>query len=46
MAGLFRINFRKEEFKIVEITVSKFLPVYLLWIITVIFGFPLIFGMK
>ena len=46
MAGLFRINFRKEEFKIVEISVSKFLPIYLLWIITVIFGFPLIFGMK
>lgn len=46
MTDLFRINFKKEEFKIVEMSVSKFLPVYLLWIITVIFGFPLIFGMK
>ena len=43
---LFRINFRSKEFRIVGITVSKFLPVYLLWIIIVIFVFPFIFGMK
>jgi hypothetical protein len=46
MINLFRINLQKKEFKIVEITVSKFLPVYLVWIIIVIFGFPVIFGMK
>ena len=46
MTNLYRINFKKAEFKTVEMSVSKFLPVYLLWIITVIFGFPLIFGMK
>jgi hypothetical protein len=46
MVDLFRINFKKKEFRIVEMSVSKFLPVYLVWIIIVMFGFPLIFGMK
>jgi len=46
MIDLFRINLKKKEFKIVEMTVAKFLPVYLVWIIIVIFAFPVIFGMK
>jgi hypothetical protein len=46
MIDLFRINFKSKEFKVVEMTVSKFLPVYLLWIFIVVFGFPFIFGMK
>lgn len=46
MTDLFKINFKKREFRIVEMTVSKFLPVYLVWIIIVIFGFPLIFGIR
>lgn len=46
MIDLFRINFRNEQFSIVEITVSRFLPVYLIWIIIVVFGFPAFFGMK
>ena len=46
MIDLFRINFRKKEFRIVEMTVSKFLPVYLFWIIIVVFVFPMIFGMN
>jgi hypothetical protein len=46
MIDLFRINFKKNEFKIVEMSVAKFLPVYLIWIVIVIFGFPFIFGMK
>jgi len=46
MIDLFRINFKKNEFKLVEITVVKFLPVYFVWIIIVIFVFPVIFGMK
>jgi len=44
--GLFKINFKAKDFKIVEIAVSEFLPVYLIWIIIVVFGFPLIFGVK
>jgi hypothetical protein len=46
MIDLFRVNLKRKEFKTVEITVSKFLPVYLLWIIIVIFGFPLFFAMR
>lgn len=46
MAGLFKINFRNREFRIVEIIVSRYLPVYLAWIMFVVFAFPLIFGMK
>jgi len=46
MTDLFRINFRRKDFMILEMTVAKFLPVYLVWIIIVVFGFPFIFGMK
>lgn len=46
MTDLFRINFKRKEFNLVELTVSKYLPVYLGWIIIVVFGFPLIFGVK
>ncbi|MGI6310634.1 MAG: hypothetical protein ACOXZU_03755 [Bacteroidales bacterium] len=46
MTDLFRINFRNREFRTVESTVAKYLPVYLAWIIFVVFCFPLIFGMK
>jgi len=44
MADLFRINFQKREFRIVETTVSKYLPVYLIWILIVVFAFPAVFG--
>lgn len=46
MADLFRINFQKKEFRIVETTVSKYLPVYLIWILIVVFAFPAVFGLK
>jgi hypothetical protein len=46
MIDLFRINFKKKEFRIVEMSVAKFLPVYLVWILIVVFAFPLIFRMK
>jgi hypothetical protein len=32
--------------KEVELTIAKYLPIYLIWILFVIFGFPLIFSMK
>jgi hypothetical protein len=43
---LFRINLKKSEPDKVELTISKYLPVYLLWIMIVVFGFPIIFGLK
>jgi hypothetical protein len=43
---LFKINFRKAQLDKVELTISKYLPVYIIWTIIVVFLFPLIFGMK
>jgi hypothetical protein len=43
---LYKVNFRKALIGEVELTISKYLPVYLIWIIFVVTGFPLIFGMK
>ena len=46
MIDLFKINFKKSELKKVEMSISKYLPVYILWTLIIVFGFPLIFGMK
>ena len=43
---LYKVNFRKSLIGEVELTIAKYLPVYLLWILFVVIGFPLIFGMK
>lgn len=43
---LYKVNFKKAIIKEVELTISKYLPVYLIWILFIVFGFPLIFGMK
>jgi hypothetical protein len=44
--NLYKVNFKKRLIKEVELTISKYLPIYLIWILFVIFGFPLIFRMK
>ncbi|MGD2033815.1 MAG: hypothetical protein PVF73_02090 [Bacteroidales bacterium] len=41
---LFRVNFRQAEITNVEITISKYLPVYAIWTLIVVFGFPVLFG--
>ncbi|MFA6334836.1 MAG: hypothetical protein WCX48_04670 [Bacteroidales bacterium] len=46
LVDLFRVNFKKSAINIVENTISRYLPVYLVWILIVVFAFPLIFGMK
>ena len=46
MVDLYKINFMKADLEKVELTVAKYLPLYIVWIIIVIFGFPLIFGMR
>jgi hypothetical protein len=43
---LYKVNFKNTLIKEVELTISKYLPVYAIWILFVIFGFPLIFGIK
>ncbi|MFC2130422.1 DUF4153 domain-containing protein [Bacteroidota bacterium] len=46
MIDLFKVNFKNSETEKVELTISKYIPLYLLWIIIVVFAFPFIFGMK
>jgi len=46
MIDLFRVNFRSAEIKQVELTISKYLSIYMMWTIFVVIGFPLIFGLK
>jgi hypothetical protein len=43
---LYKVNFKKSLIREVELTIAKYLPVYLVWIIIVVFGFPVIFGMR
>ena len=43
---LYKVNFKKTLISEVELTIAKYLPVYIGWILFVIIGFPLIFGMK
>ena len=46
MIDLYKISFRKSEIGKVGMTISNYLPVYLIWIFIVVFGFPLLFGMR
>jgi hypothetical protein len=41
---LYKINFRKKLIEEVGLTISRYLPVYAIWLLFVIFGFPLIFS--
>jgi hypothetical protein len=43
---LFKINFKKAEIESVELTISKYLPVYIIWTLIVVFVFPVVFAMK
>jgi hypothetical protein len=44
--NLIQVNFRKKELVRVENTISRYLIVYALWTVIVVFFFPLIFGLK
>lgn len=43
---LYKVNFKKVLIGKVELTIAKYFPVYLIWILFVLFGIPLIFGLK
>jgi len=43
---LCKINFKQSELESVELTISKYLPVYIIWTSFVVFILPFIFGMK
>ncbi len=46
MIDLFKVAFKGKELKTVEHTIAGYLLVYMIWVIFVTVGFPLIFGMK
>ncbi|MDI3520885.1 MAG: hypothetical protein PWR04_873 [Anaerophaga sp.] len=46
MIELYKVCFKDDDIKKVELIIARYLPVYALWTIFVTFGFPLIFGMK
>jgi hypothetical protein len=46
MINLYKVNFKKSSIECVEDTISKYLPVYVLWTLVVVFGFPILFGVK
>lgn len=46
MMDLYRVNFKNRDIREVELTIAGYLPVYALWTILVVFGFPLLFGLK
>ncbi len=46
MFDLYKANFRNKGVNQVEVTIAKYLPVYLLWTIFMVFLLPVIFGFK
>jgi hypothetical protein len=46
MVDLYKVNFKNKEINKVELTIAKYLPVYALWTIFVVFILPWIFGLK
>lgn len=43
---LYKVNFKNKEIKQVELTIAKYLPVYAMWTVFVVFILPWIFGLK
>ena len=46
MLDLYQVNFKNKDIKQVEMTIANYLPIYTIWTIFVVFGLPLIFGLK
>ena len=46
MLDLYKVVFKGGEIKSVELTIAKYLLIYMVWTIFVTFGFPFIFGLK
>ena len=46
IAALYKVNFKNAPIREVELTIAKYLPVYMVWILFVVFLFPLLFGMQ
>ncbi len=46
MIDLYKANFRNKGVNQVELTIAKYLPIYMLWTIFIVFLLPVIFGFK
>lgn len=46
MIDLFKVNFKSKDANQVEFTIAKYLPIYMLWTIFMVFLVPIIFGFK
>ncbi|MDX2443439.1 MAG: DUF4153 domain-containing protein, partial [Bacteroidales bacterium] len=46
MVDLIKVNFRKLNIVKVELTIARYIPVYIVWILIVVFTFPILFNMK
>ena len=46
LIDLYKVNFKKSNIQSVEHTLSTYLPVYMIWTLIVVFGFPILFGLK
>ncbi len=46
MIDLFKVGFQGKEIKTVELTIAKYLPLYSVWTIFIVFVLPFIFNMK
>lgn len=46
LISLYKLNFKNAPLKNVELTIAKYLPIYVVWVLIVIFAFPLFFGLK
>lgn len=46
LIDLLKVNFKNKDIRQVELTIAGYLPIYVLWTMIVVFGFPLIFGLR
>ncbi|MBT8288388.1 MAG: DUF4153 domain-containing protein [Flavobacteriaceae bacterium] len=46
LIDLYRVNFKNKKLNHVELTIARYLPVYAVWTIFVVFGLPLLYGLK
>ena len=46
MIDLYKVNFKNKEINQVELTIAKYLPVYAIWTVFVVFILPWIFQLK
>ena len=46
LIDLLKVNFKNKDIRQVELTIAGYLPIYVLWTMIVVFGFPLLFGLR